>query len=55
MNILNYKGYEGTAEIDMESRICRGKILFINDLVNLSIIHTSRPAGSIRSRSGRLS
>lgn len=33
MNILNYKGYEGTAEIDMDSLVCRGKILFINDLV----------------------
>ena len=42
MNILNYKGYEGTAEIDMESRICRGKILFINDLVTYQ---SSTPAG----------
>ena len=33
MNILKYKGYEGTAEIDMDSLKCRGKILFINDLV----------------------
>jgi len=33
MNILNYKGYEGTAEIDMDSLVCRGKILFIYDLV----------------------
>jgi predicted HicB family RNase H-like nuclease len=32
-NILSYKGYEGTAEIDLEAMICRGKILFINDLV----------------------
>lgn len=32
-NIFSYKGYEGTAEVDLESMICRGKILFINDLV----------------------
>jgi len=42
MNILNYKGYEGTAEIDMEFRICRGKILFIDDLVTYQ---SSTPAG----------
>ncbi len=33
MDILKYKDYEGTAELDMERRVCRGKILFINDLV----------------------
>lgn len=33
MNILKYKDYEGTAELDMERGICRGKILFIGDLV----------------------
>lgn len=33
MNILDYKGYEGTAEIDISRGVCRGKILFINDLV----------------------
>lgn len=33
MNILEYKGYEGTAEIDISREVCRGKILFINDLV----------------------
>jgi len=32
-NIFSYKGYEGSAEIDLESMICRGKLLFINDLV----------------------
>ena len=32
-NIFSYKGYEGTAEVDLESMTCRGKILFINDLV----------------------
>lgn len=33
MNILKFKGYEGTAELDMDEGICRGKILFINDLI----------------------
>ena len=33
MDILKYKGYEGTAELDMSAGLCRGKILFINDLV----------------------
>ena len=33
MDILKYKGYEGTADLDMTRMICRGKILFINDLV----------------------
>ena len=33
MNILKYKDYEGTTEIDMERMVCRGKILFISDLV----------------------
>lgn len=33
MEILKYKGYEGTAELDMSRKICRGKILFIKDLV----------------------
>ena len=33
MNTLEYKGYEGTAEIDCQRMVCRGKILFINDLV----------------------
>lgn len=33
MNILKYKDYEGTAELDMERFSCRGKILFIDDLV----------------------
>ena len=33
MNILKYKDYEGTAELDMDRRICRGKLLFIDDLV----------------------
>jgi len=33
MDILRHKGYEGTAEIDMDRYVCRGKILFINDLI----------------------
>ena len=33
MEILKYKGYEGTAELDMSQNICRGRILFIKDLV----------------------
>jgi predicted HicB family RNase H-like nuclease len=33
MDILRYKGYEGTSELDMDRCICRGKILFIDDLV----------------------
>ena len=33
MDILKYKDYEGTAELDMAREICRGKILFIDDLV----------------------
>ena len=33
MDILRYKEYEGTAELDMERRVCRGRILFIDDLV----------------------
>lgn len=33
MDILKYKDYEGTAELDMARFVCRGKILFIDDLV----------------------
>lgn len=33
MDILKYKDYEGIAELDMARGVCRGKILFINDLV----------------------
>jgi predicted HicB family RNase H-like nuclease len=33
VDILKYKDYEGTAELNMTRRVCRGKILFINDLV----------------------
>jgi predicted HicB family RNase H-like nuclease len=33
MNILKYKDYEGTCEIDIENDVCHGKLLFIDDLV----------------------
>ncbi len=33
MDILKYKGYEGTAELDMSRKVCRGEILFINGVV----------------------
>lgn len=33
MDVLKYVGYEGTAEVDMDRLVCRGKILFIDDLV----------------------
>lgn len=33
MEILKYKEYEGTAELDMSRGVCRGKILFIDDVV----------------------
>lgn len=33
MDILKYKDYEGTAELDMSRSKCRGKVLFIDDLV----------------------
>jgi predicted HicB family RNase H-like nuclease len=33
MDILKYKGYEGSADIDMARHVCRGKILFISDVV----------------------
>jgi predicted HicB family RNase H-like nuclease len=33
MDLLKYKDYEGTAELDMTRRVCRGRILFIDDVV----------------------
>jgi predicted HicB family RNase H-like nuclease len=33
VDILKYKEYEGTAELDMQRGVCRGKILFVDDLV----------------------
>jgi len=39
---LKYKDYEGTAEIDVERDVCRGKLLFIRDLVTYE---SKTPAG----------
>jgi predicted HicB family RNase H-like nuclease len=33
METLSYKGFEGSVEVDMASLTCRGKLLFIDDLV----------------------
>lgn len=33
MKTLSYQGYEGTIEVDMDEGVCRGKLLFIHDLV----------------------
>lgn len=33
MNIIKYAGYEGTVSLDLDRNVCRGKILFIDDLV----------------------
>ena len=33
MNILRYKDFEGSAEVDTERLVCFGKLLFIADLV----------------------
>jgi len=33
MDILKYKEYEGSANIDMARKVCCGKILFIDDVV----------------------
>ena len=33
MNTLKYKDFEGTAEVDVERGVCRGKLLFVDDLV----------------------
>lgn len=33
MEILKYKDFEGSAELDMQRGICRGRILFIDDVV----------------------
>lgn len=42
MDILKYKDYEGTAELDMTRGVCRGKILFINDLVTYEAVLPSK-------------
>lgn len=33
MEILKYGEYEGSAVVDMDRGVCRGKVLYINDLV----------------------
>lgn len=33
MQIIKYKDYEGTAEINIDRKVCHGRILFIDDLV----------------------
>jgi predicted HicB family RNase H-like nuclease len=33
VEILKYKEFEGSAELDMKRNVCRGKILFIDDTV----------------------
>jgi predicted HicB family RNase H-like nuclease len=33
MDLMHCKGYEGTAEVDLARRVCRGRILYIDDLV----------------------
>ena len=33
MKILEYKNYQGSAELDLDRNVCRGKLLFITDLV----------------------
>ena len=35
---LTYKGFQGTAEIDLNEQICRGKILFIDNLMTYESI-----------------
>ena len=45
MDILKYKNYEGTAELDMARGVCRGKVLFIADLVTYE---ASRPSELIK-------
>lgn len=32
-DVLKYKNYEGSAELDIARGVCRGKVLFIADLV----------------------
>ncbi|AOV16484.1 hypothetical protein BJI67_04820 [Acidihalobacter aeolianus] len=33
MDYMTYKGYHGSCDTDMAQEVCRGKILFIDDLV----------------------
>lgn len=38
MNILKHKGYEGSVELDLEGGVCRGKMLFVRDLVTFQAV-----------------
>lgn len=42
MDILKYKDYEGTAELDMARHVCRGKLLFIDDVVTYEADHPEK-------------
>lgn len=42
MDILKYKEYEGTAEVDIGRGVCRGKLLFIDDLVTYEALTPSK-------------
>lgn len=33
MNLLRYRGFEGSAEVDLDRGVCAGKLLFIDDLI----------------------
>lgn len=33
MNILKYKSFDGSAEVDMDRKECHGKVLYIDDVV----------------------
>ena len=33
MDLLQYNGYEGTAELEMARQVCRGHVLLIDDVV----------------------
>lgn len=44
MNTMKYKGFEGSACVDVEQGVCHGKILFIDDLVT----YESANAGGLK-------
>lgn len=46
MEILSYKEFEGSAELDMVRNVCRGKILHIDDLVT----YESESIGDLKKR-----
>jgi len=45
MKTLSYKGYEGSAELDMDRGVCRGKVLFVNDLVTYETVTPAQLQG----------